>query len=226
MTVDVDACVGCQACVVACQAENNVPIVGKAEAAYGRQLHWLRIERWAEGQARASDEHVPADVLPALRGRAVRAGVPGVRRVPHRGGAQRAGLQPLRRHALLRQQLPVPRAPLQLVELRVPDAARGAAQPRRHRPPARRDGEVHDVHPAHRRRQGSRAGREARGPRRRHPDGLPADVPDAGDHLRQPQGRGQHGDQADALAARLSRPGRDRHAALVTYLRKVVRGHA
>jgi len=50
MVIDVDACVGCQACAVACQAENNVPVVGKASAAYGRQLHWLRIERWAEGR--------------------------------------------------------------------------------------------------------------------------------------------------------------------------------
>ena len=50
MAVDVDLCVGCQACVVACIAENNIPVVGKAEAAYGRQLHWLRIERWAEGR--------------------------------------------------------------------------------------------------------------------------------------------------------------------------------
>jgi molybdopterin-containing oxidoreductase family iron-sulfur binding subunit len=49
MAVDVDACIGCQACAVACQTENNVPVVGKAEASYGRQLHWLRIERWAEG---------------------------------------------------------------------------------------------------------------------------------------------------------------------------------
>ena len=53
MAVDVDACIGCQACVVACHAENNVPIVGKAEAAYGRQVSWLRIERWAEGPAAA-----------------------------------------------------------------------------------------------------------------------------------------------------------------------------
>jgi molybdopterin-containing oxidoreductase family iron-sulfur binding subunit len=50
MTVDVDACTGCQACVVACQAENNVPVVGKAQAAYGRQVQWLRVERWAEGK--------------------------------------------------------------------------------------------------------------------------------------------------------------------------------
>jgi molybdopterin-containing oxidoreductase family iron-sulfur binding subunit len=51
LAIDVDRCVGCQACVVACQAENNIPVVGKAQAAYGRQLQWLRIERWAEGAA-------------------------------------------------------------------------------------------------------------------------------------------------------------------------------
>jgi molybdopterin-containing oxidoreductase family iron-sulfur binding subunit len=49
MAVDLDACVGCSACMVACQAENNVAVVGKAQAAYGRQMHWLRVERWAEG---------------------------------------------------------------------------------------------------------------------------------------------------------------------------------
>jgi len=62
MAVDLDACVGCQACVVACQAENNVAIVGKAQAAYGRQLHWLRIERWAEGKP----EHPRQTFLPML----------------------------------------------------------------------------------------------------------------------------------------------------------------
>jgi anaerobic selenocysteine-containing dehydrogenase/Fe-S-cluster-containing dehydrogenase component len=51
MTVDVDRCTGCQACVLACQSENNVPVVGKAQIAYGRQMNWMRIERWQEGTA-------------------------------------------------------------------------------------------------------------------------------------------------------------------------------
>ncbi len=51
MTVDVDLCTGCQACVVACVAENNVPVVGKEQVAYGRDQHWLRLERWKEGPA-------------------------------------------------------------------------------------------------------------------------------------------------------------------------------
>src|SRR5712692_6968067 len=62
LTIDVDACVGCQACVVACQAENNVAVVGKAQAAYGRGMHWIRIERWAEGRA----EHPTNVFLPML----------------------------------------------------------------------------------------------------------------------------------------------------------------
>jgi molybdopterin-containing oxidoreductase family iron-sulfur binding subunit len=49
MTVDVDRCTGCQACVVACIAENNVPVVGREQVAYGRDQHWLRLERWEEG---------------------------------------------------------------------------------------------------------------------------------------------------------------------------------
>jgi molybdopterin-containing oxidoreductase family iron-sulfur binding subunit len=45
MVIDQDLCTGCQACVAACSMENNVPIVGEADAAYGRSLHWIRIER-------------------------------------------------------------------------------------------------------------------------------------------------------------------------------------
>lgn len=50
MVVDLDRCTGCQACVVACHAENNVPVVGEQEAVKRRTLHWIRIERYWEGE--------------------------------------------------------------------------------------------------------------------------------------------------------------------------------
>jgi len=50
LVVDQDRCTGCQACVIACHAENNVPTVGQEEAAYGRWLHWIHIERYWEGE--------------------------------------------------------------------------------------------------------------------------------------------------------------------------------